>query len=602
VLKQLLFLLIVNWRIPHWLGCNIGLILGLRILEAQAGWAQIPINTISPGENRNNLPPSQAPLAEPQILPKIPSLPELIPAAPTTPDGTNADLPGAIRVRQFKITGSTIFSQAEFDRLTQVYLDWDISIADLFEIRAKITQLYLDRGYVTSGAIIPPQRIGKETGVVEINIIEGRVEEIQIRGNSRLNSDYIRNRIAQYTGTPLNQKRLLSGLQLLKLNPLITNIRGELAAGIQPGSSILTVEIGEAPIWHSQIGIDNHRSPSAGSERRQAQLRNINLFGVGDSASLTYSNTNGSNSVDLNYDIPLNPQNTRLSISYGAAASNVIEQPFNILDIQSRSSYYELSVQHPLVQTPAQELTVGITASHRRSQANLLGNIPFPSPGADLDGKTQLSAIRLVQNYTQRSEREVFAARSQFSIGVDAGGSASAKADATRTLTAGGSTINSQAPDSRFLAWRGQTQYVKLLAPDSTLLVRGDIQVANRGILPFEQFGLGGVDSVRGYRQDAVLADNGVFASTEIRLPIARFAPDSILQITPFVDFGTVWNNSAEKIPQKTLFSTGLGLRYQFSDKLTAKVEWGIPLLSIEGTKRTWQENGVYFSIVYNLF
>ncbi len=568
------------------IGCTIGLVLCLEIGVAPYGWAQSTIVGGAAPTERNNLPPSQVPLAEPQIIPKIPSLPELIPTMPTTADPATTDLPGTIRVKQFKVIGSTVFSQAQFDRLTQVYLDRDISIADLFEIRSKITQLYLDAGYVTSGAIIPPQRIGKETGIVEINIIEGRVEEIQIRGNSRLNPDYIRNRIAQYTGTPLNQKRLLAGLQLLKLNPLINNVRGELAAGIQPGSSILTVEIGEAPIWHSQIGIDNHRSPSAGSDRRQVQIRNINLSGVGDSASLTYSNTNGSNSVDLNYDIPLNPQNTRLSISYGAAASNVIETPFNNLDIQSRSSYYELSLQHPLMQTPAQELTVGITASHRRSQANLLGNIPFPSPGADLDGKTQLTAIRLVQNYTQRSEREVFAARSQFSIGVDAFGS----------------TINPQAPDSRFLAWRGQTQYVKLLAPDSTLLVRGDIQVANRAILPFEQFGLGGVDSVRGYRQDALLADNGVFGSTEVRLPIARFAPDSILQITPFVDFGTVWNNSAEKIPQKTLFSTGLGLRYQFSDKFTAKVEWGIPLLSIEGSKRTWQENGIYFSIVYNAF
>jgi hemolysin activation/secretion protein len=561
---------------------TIGLVFWLGIVSQQNTWAQ----KNAPTENRNNLPPSQAPLGEPQILPKIPSLPELIPAPPTNPDPANTDLPGTIRVKEFRMIGSTVFSQAEFDRLTQVYLNRDISIADLFEIRSKITQLYLDRGYVTSGAIIPPQRIGKETGIVEINIIEGRVEAIQIRGNNRLNQDYIRNRIAQYTGTPLNQKRLLAGLQLLKLNPLINNVRGELAAGIQPGSSILTVEIGEAPIWYYQIGIDNHRSPSAGSDRRQVQIRNVNLFGVGDSASLTYSNSNGSNSVDLNYDIPINPQNTRLSISYGAAASNVIETPFNILDIQSRSSYYELSLQHPLLQTPAQELTVGITASHRRSQANLLGNIPFPSPGADLDGKTQLTALRFVQNYTQRSEREVFAARSQFSIGVDAFGS----------------TINPQAPDSRFLAWRGQTQYVKLLAPDATLLMRGDVQVANRAILPFEQFGLGGVDSVRGYRQDALLADNGVFASTEVRLPIARFAPDSILQIAPFVDFGTVWNNSGEKIPQKTLFSTGLGLRYQFSDKLTAKVEWGIPLLSIEGSKSTWQENGIYFSIVYNAF
>lgn len=563
---------------------TLGLLLGLGIVDR--GWAQTlpnPNNTI----DRNNLPPSQVPLPEPQLPERIPSLPKLLqPANPTIPDSTTPDLPGTIRVKRFQIIGSTVFTQADFDRITQAYLNRDISIAELFEIRSKITELYLAKGYVTSGAIVPPQTIGKSDGIVQIQVIEGRVESIEVKGNSRLNAEYVRSRIARYTGKPLNQQQLLTGLQLLRLNPLINNVRAELAAGLQPGSSILTVEIGEAPIWHSQISVDNHRSPSAGTDRRQVQVRNSNVFGWGDSASIGYTNTNGSNGIDLNYETPLDPQNTRLSFSYGSSSSNVIEAPFNILDIQSNSNYYEASIQHPIVQTPTQELEVGLVISNRQSQAQLLDNIPFPSAGADLNGKTRLSAIRLVQSYTQRNDREVFAARSQFSVGVDAFGA----------------TINSQAPDSRFFAWRGQAQYVKLLAPDSILLVRGDVQVADRAMLPLEQFGLGGVDSVRGYRQDALLADSGVFASTEARFPIAKFAKDSTLQITPFVDFGTVWNNSSEKLARKTLLSTGLGLRYQFSDRLTAKVEWGIPLISLEGSKRTWQENGIYFSVVYNPF
>jgi hemolysin activation/secretion protein len=573
-----------SWTILHRRGCVIGLVLGLGIGEGQYGWAQTPANPNA--IERNNLPPSQAPLPETLPLPKIPSLPELIPPILTTPDPATPDRVGTIRVKQFRIIGSTVFNQADFDRWTKDYLNRDIPITDLLKLRSEITKEYLEKGYVTSGAIVPPQRISKEAGIVEIQVIEGQIEKIQIRGTSHLNQEYLRSRIAQYTGKPLNPERLLSGLQLLRLNPLINNVRAELAAGIQPGSSILTVEVGESPTWHSQISADNHRSPSAGTDRRQAQLRNINLLGLGDSASLTYTNSNGSNGVDLNYQIPLSPQNTRLSLSYGTSASKVIESPFNTLDIQSKSSYYEASLQHPIIQTPTQELEVGVVLSHRQSQAQLLDNIPFPSAGADLNGQTKLSAVRFVQSYTQRNEAEVFAARSQFSAGVGALGA----------------TINSQAPDSRFLAWRGQAQYVKLLAPDSILLVRGDVQVADRAMLPFEQFGLGGVDSVRGYRQDAILADNGLFASMEARFPIAKIAKDSTLQVTPFVDFGTVWNNSSEKLAQTTLLSTGLGLRYQLSDRLTVKVEWGIPLISLQGSKRTWQENGIYFSVVYNPF
>jgi hemolysin activation/secretion protein len=560
---------------------TLGLLMGLSVVDR--GWAQTLPNNI----DRNNLPPSQVPLPEPQLPERIPALPDLLkPGNPTAPDGNTSDLPGTIRVKRFQIIGSTVFTQADFDRITQAYLDRDISIAELFEIRSKITELYLAKGYVTSGAIVPPQRIVKTDGIVEIQVVEGRVESIEVKGNSRLNADYVRNRIARHTGKPLNQQQLLRGLQLLRLNPLINNVRAELAAGLQPGSSILTVEIGEAPIWHSQISLDNHRSPSAGTDRRQVQISNSNLFGWGDSVSLGYTNTTGSNGIDVNYETPLNPQNTRLSLNYGTSSSRVIEQPFNTLNIQSKSSYYEASIQHPIIQTPTQELEVGLVLSHRQSQAQLLDNIPFPSAGADLNGQTKLSAVRLVQSYTQRNDREVFAARSQFSAGVGALGA----------------TINNSAPDSRFFAWRGQAQYVKLLAPDSILLVRGDVQVADRAMLPLEQFGLGGVDSVRGYRQDALLADNGLFASAEARFPIAKFAKDSSLQITPFVDFGTVWNKSSEKLARTTLLSTGVGLRYQFSNQLTTKVEWGIPLISLEGSKRTWQENGIYFSVVYNPF
>jgi hemolysin activation/secretion protein len=232
-------------------------VLGLLLVTVDRGWAQtppIPSNTIE----RNNLPPSQVPLPAPQLPERIPSLPELLPPAnPNLPDSTAPDLLGTIRVKRFQIIGSTVFTPADFDRITQGYLNRDISIAQLFEIRSKITELYLSKGYVTSGAIGPPQRIGKEDGIVEIQVIEGRVESIEVRGNSRLNADYIRSRIAQFTGKPLNQQRLLSGLQLLRLNPLINNLRAELAAGIQPGSSILTVEIGEAPVWHSQVSVDN---------------------------------------------------------------------------------------------------------------------------------------------------------------------------------------------------------------------------------------------------------------------------------------------------------------------------------------------------------
>lgn len=546
----------------------------------------VQIPSVPSGVERNDSPPSLSPLPE-QPIQVVPPPAELLtpPNSEPVPNLDDIDIPSSIRIKQFRIDGSTVFTQADFDRATEGYRDREISLAELFEVRTKITELYQSKDYITSGAFIPPQRITKD-GIALIQVVEGQVETIEVKGTTRLNQSYVRSRIAQFTGKPLNQKRLLEGLQLLRLNPLIGNLRAELSAGVQPGSSILSVEVTEAPTWNSQIVLDNNRSPSVGTDRRQIQLSNSNFLGFGDSASVSYTNTNGSNGVDLSYQIPLSPKNTLLSFSYGSSSNRVIEEPFSVLDIESKSRYYELTLQHPILQSPSEELQIGITASHRESEAKLLDDIPFPALGTDAEGRTRLTALRFFQSYTRRSDREVYAVRSQFSLGINA-------------LNA---TINQDAPDSRFFAWRGQAQYVKLLAPNSIFLVRGDIQLADRSILPFEQFGLGGAESVRGYRQDALLTDNGVFTSAEIRFPIARFSRESILLLSPFVDFGHVWNADGSNPPQQFLVSTGIGLRFQLSDRLTARFEWGIPLVSLEGRKRTWQENGLYFSVIYNPF
>lgn len=334
--------------------------------------------------------------------------------------------------------------------------------------------------------------------------------------------------------------------------------------------------------------------PSVGSFERGLQLNQANLLGLGDGLSVGYTNTDGSNNVNASYTLPLNPRNGTLSLGYGTTLSNVIEYPFNRLNIKANFRYYDVTLRQPVFQTPRQEFALGLTGSRRESDVSLLGRHIYGqliSPGADNQGRTRISALRFFQEWTSRSSREVLAARSQFSLG----------------LGAINATIHRTAPDSRFFAWQGQGQWVRLLAPDTLLLIRGDIQLATRALVPLEQFGLGGQETVRGYRQDFLLTDNAIFASIEGRLPIYRASQGrTLLQIAPFVDVGTGWNNSARteqdaNIPS-TLVSVGLGLRLQLGDNLTARFDYGIPLVDVSSRKRTWQENGLLFSVQYSPF
>ncbi|OZH55001.1 hemolysin activation/secretion protein, partial [Hydrocoleum sp. CS-953] len=206
--------------------------------------------------------------------------------------------------------------------------------------------------YVTSGAFIPPQTL--EDGTVIIEVIEGQVEEIEISGLKRLNSSYIRSRIESGIQTPLNQNQLFQYLQLLQLNPLIERLSANLTAGTRPGLSRLEIEIEEAPAFFAQLSADNLRSPSVGTVRLQSQISHNNLTGLGDRFNVTYYRTEGSDTLDdLSYTIPINSQNGTISLRHRRTSSEIIEEPFNELDIDTNSQTYEMSFRQPIYQTPS---------------------------------------------------------------------------------------------------------------------------------------------------------------------------------------------------------------------------------------------------------
>jgi hemolysin activation/secretion protein len=532
-------------------------------------------------------------------VPTLPPSPELLPP-PTTPNlpsqtTTPENLPATIVIKRFEITGSTVFSPAEIDKITSQYTNKPLDFTQLLQVASEITQLYVKNGYINSGAYVPGnQSFDASGGTVEIKVIEGRVEDIVVTGTQRLDPNYIKSRIALGTGPVLKIDRLIESLQLLQLDPLIKSIGTELVSGQQPGTSIVQVNVRESPNWQTGINIANNRTPSVGEIQTQVGISQNNLTGAGDAIGIGLGRSEGSSILDFNYTLPLNPRNGTLRLQYSNSSSKVIEYPFDRLDINSNGQDLGVTYRQPIVQTPDREFALGVTLAKRETKTVYLRSINdgqelgYPSPGADANGSTRVTAARFFQDYTRRDTQQVFALRSQFSLG----------------LNAFGATTNTSAPDSNFLAWRGQAQYVRALAPNSIFLVKLDSQLADRPLLAIEQIGLGGQDTVRGYRQDLLLADNGVNASAEVRLPIFT-PPDSkqILQVVPFLDFGIGWNqpnNPSLNPTPNTIASTGLGLRYQSGNDFTARLDYGIPFTSIDLNKRTGQEKGFYFSLNYN--
>ena len=154
----------------------------------------------------------------------------------SNPEGTV--ITGTVPIAKCEVIGSTVFDEEDFLPITERCLGKELSFSDLLDIRSQITKFYVDAGYQTSGAYIPPQVL--EEGVVKIQVIEGQLEDIRITGNKRLKDSYIRQRInSKIANRPLNINELLEALQLLQLDPLLETINAELLAGTRPGTSLL---------------------------------------------------------------------------------------------------------------------------------------------------------------------------------------------------------------------------------------------------------------------------------------------------------------------------------------------------------------------------
>lgn len=174
-----------------------------------------------------------------------------------------------------------------------------------------------------------------------------------------------------------------------------------------------------------------------------------------------------------------------------------------------------------------------------------------------------------------------------------------------------GATINpSPLPDGRFFAWLGQAQWVRRLdLRDSEIRFRADLQLANNPLLPLEQLAVGGRYSVRGYRQNQLVRDNGVIAQLEARVPVVgerRWA--EYVQVVPFVDYSRAWNTRLPTPEPQTLASIGLGLRWgvtvppPVAVRPEFEVYWGVPLNHVKAPGGSLQDLGLTLQLIVALF
>lgn len=546
---------------------------------------QLPPEGSSFSPETEALPP-QEPIVPDRPMPPPPSPLDLTPPPPEADlfdlevcPALAADGGETFRAEAIDVVGNTIL-QEEIDAQVACYLSQEISLSDLFNLRSRITKLYLDSGYITSGAFIPNNQ-DLTAGRVTVQVIEGEIEELQISGLERLRQSYIRDRLARTMAPPFNRQGLEQGLQVLQLDPALARVNAELTAGSGPGKSLLILDLEEADTFRLTLSADNYRSPSIGSRGLNAGLTVSHPLGLGDRFRASYGTTEGLDLYDISYAIPVNAKDGTLQLGISNSESRIIQDPFQDVGIRSDTVTLSAGFRQPLVRTPTEEFALGLDFDWKRSRSFILDDIPFSFSAGPEDGVSRVSALRFYQDWVKRSQSRVLAARSQFSVGLDI-------FDATD---------NDSGIDGQFFSWLGQFQWIEQISPRLLALTRVGAQLTPDGLLPVERFSLGGVSTLRGYSQNQLVADNAITGSVELRIPVT-YDP-TLVQLTPFFEAGVGWNNKIPDPNPSFLASIGLGARWAVTPELSMRLDYGIPLVDVDNAGDSLQENGFYFLLDY---
>lgn len=528
----------------------------------------------------------------PVIPPSPPPQPSIeLPPTPTQPAPAPLGAAPRFVLRDVKIEGNTVLDEQAIRDVVTPYLGKTVTTADLEEIRREFTLLYINRGFINSGAIIPDQNV--ENGVVTFRFVEGRVTDIEVSGTEHFDPEYFRSRLALGATPPFNVENMQQEQQILLQDPLVRRLNLELQPGLVPGEASLHADVLEGSPYSLSLGVADDQNPAVGEVRGQITGSVANILGYGDILAAQYGRSQGINDGFVAYSTPIASDDTRVSLRYDRNGTLVITPALSALNTTYSYSSLAVGLSRPFYRTAAQNLTLGLALEHREAQTFLLG-MPFSFTNGAKNGNTNVTALRFYQDWLDRDAEHAFAARSTMSFG----------------LPILGATVTSGAPTTGdFFAWFGQAQYVRRLFDDWEAVVRSGLQLSNKPLFPIEQFALGGLGTVRGYRTYLTVTDDAFLASGELRVPIGKlrlpYLADTedagTLQLVPFYDYGRGWNVASPTPYPPNISGVGAGLRWLAGSGVSIEFYYAKALRHVT-VGNSLEDRGIYFRVTTALY
>ena len=453
----------------------------------------------------------------------------------------------------------------------QPYLGQPINKETLLAIKKEIVSYYASVDHPLVLIRVPEQSV--KDGTVRVIVTEARAGEITYVGNCRFSDRTLERYLHLKPGQPIDQDLLLNDIASMNRSPF-HNTNASLIPGTAQGLTDIELVTKDRFPLRTYAGADNTGNQFSENVRLYAGFNYGNMFWIGD--LLTYQFTMAPSYKDFSshfasYTSFLPWGHTM--VVYGALAW--IEPDIQTFRSTGKSSQLSFRYQMPFkpyYKPFFQELRFGFDYKGTNSDLFFIDNL--------LDAPLITHQVNLTQ-ITLGYQSNNNTPKNQWTITGD-------------LFFSPGPWLANQ-KDSDFNDLRAHAKniyaYGRFSFGDIVSLPRGfsfasllRMQAATGPLLPSEQYGLGGYNTVRGYDERQFNADNAINLGVEIRSPslnIKQKLCDELIFLA-FVDygFGTNYQNELPEVPSsENLLSTGLGARYLIQPYVSARADYGFKLL-----------------------
>lgn len=437
-------------------------------------------------------------------------------------------------LRKVDFTPSALLPKKALDGAVRPWLGKDIDASDLSALLARVNALYAARNITTARAVFASQSISD--GVLHIELVEGRLGVLRIKGLRKTRESFVRRRIDIKPGQVVDSGVLRDDLVYLNATTDL-QCKALLEPGAKRGQTDILLDVKE-PSWHSvDLFMDNAGVDSTGRFRVGVDAKLYGLLGVDDRLEGNFAHSSGANDGAVSYSIPVFLSNGRVEAGYSHSQINIINGAFRKLNITGTSSVSSLAYRQPLIATLHWRLSGVVQYSLEDSVTNISGQ---------QIANTRTRQISIGASLSHQSDGEMWSV--------------------SQLVT----RLHSDEPmlgKNNFVVAPGSAYYIKRLG-HSQWAVRADAgwQLSTGKNIPSANlFQIGGLGSVRGYEMGILSGPRGYYANLELH----RNFFDRV-DAYVFVDHGTIYSFYPTS---KSITGAGPGVLYHFRKWLTLSAD-----------------------------